>query len=159
MISVEISLREQTLRLFERDRVLLTFQVSTAVNGAGEQIDSGCTPRGRHVIDEKIGAGCVANTVFVGRVATGEIYDADLGRAHPDRDWILTRILWLRGIESGRNTGGSVDTKARYIYIHGSPDNTVLGTPGSHGCIRMLNDDVAKLFELVRVGTPVNILD
>ena len=156
---IEISLQEQTLSVYERDGVLATFQVSTAANGPGEQMDSECTPRGRHVIDEKIGAGCVGNTVFVGRLATGEIYDENLGRINPGRDWILTRILWLRGLESGRNNGGSVDSKARYIYIHGSPDSTRMGIPGSHGCIRMHNDDVTRLFELVEVGTPVDILD
>ncbi len=156
---VEICLSEQTLNLYERDRVFLTFQVSTAANGPGEQMDSECTPRGRHVIDEKIGHGCAPNTVFVGRVATGEIYDEKLGRMHPRRDWILTRILWLRGLEDGRNNGGNVDTKARYIYIHGSPDSTAMGIPGSHGCIRLHNHDVTQLFDLVEVGTLVNVLD
>jgi lipoprotein-anchoring transpeptidase ErfK/SrfK len=93
--------------------------------------------------------------VFVGRRATGEIYDPALGRAHPDRDWILTRILWLCGQEPGRNRFGDVDTMRRYIYIHGMPDSEPCGVPGSIGCIRMRNADLVELFDRVAVGTPV----
>ena len=156
---IEISLQRQTLTLYECDSVVASFLVSTAANGPGEEINSECTPLGRHEVDEKIGAGCITNTVFVGRCATGDIYDANLGKINPEKDWILTRILWLRGLESGLNKGGSVDSKARYIYIHGSPDSSTMGIPGSGGCIRMHNDDIVKLFELVEVGTPVNILN
>ncbi len=156
---IEISLQRQTLTLYECDSVVASFLVSTAANGPGEEINSECTPLGRHEVDEKIGAGCITNTVFVGRRATGDIYDANLGTINPEKDWILTRILWLRGLESGLNKGGSVDSKARYIYIHGSPDSSTMGIPGSRGCIRMHNDDIVKLFELVEVGTPVNILN
>jgi len=156
---IEISLQRQTLTLYECDSVVASFLVSTAANGPGEEINSECTPLGRHEVDEKIGAGCITNTVFVGRRATGDIYDANLGKINPEKDWILTRILWLRGLESGLNKGGSVDSKARYIYIHGSPDSSTMGIPGSRGCIRMHNDDIVKLFELVEVGTPVNILN
>lgn len=156
---IEISLRRQTLTLHECDSVVASFLVSTAANGPGEEINSECTPRGRHEVDEKIGAGCIMNTVFVGRCATGDIYDDSLGKINPEKDWILTRILWLSGLESGLNKGGSVDSRARYIYIHGSPDSSTMGVPGSRGCIRMRNDDIVKLFELVEVGTPVNILN
>lgn len=105
-----------------------------------------------------IGDGCPPNTVFVGRRPTGEIYDAALADAHPGRDWILTRILWLAGLEPGRNQGGDRDTRGRYIYIHGTPDRTPLGVTGSRGCIRMRNADVIDLFGRVRVGTRVDIL-
>ena len=77
----------------------------------------------------------------------------------PTRDWILSRIIWLRGLEEGRNQGGSVDTQSRYIYIHGTPEEDRIGQPASHGCIRMRNDDVIELFELVNPGTPVEVLD
>ncbi len=155
---IEINLCEQTLTLSDRAELLATFSVSTAANGSGQEMDSECTPLGRHIIDEKIGVGCRINTVFIGRRPTGEIYSEDMRRCHPQRDWILTRIMWLRGTEPGRNDGGNVDSKARYIYIHGSPESCEMGVPGSHGCIRMRNDDVVRLFELVEAGMPVNIV-
>ena len=154
-----INLAEQTLRLLDDDESVMHFSVSTAANGAGEQSGSECTPRGRHVIRAKIGQDCPVNTVFVGRRPTGEIYSRQLGGLFPDRDWILTRILWLSGTQPGINRFGQVDTMRRYIYIHGSPDETVMGVPGSHGCIRMHNDDVVRLFNHVRAGTPVTIVD
>ena len=82
----------------------------------------------------------------------GQRYTPALGAAHPDRDWILTRILWLSGAEPGRNRLGSVDTMRRYIYIHGCPDEVDIATPGSHGCIRMRNDDVINLFDRVEAA-------
>ena len=157
--SIEINLGEQTLILSDRDEPRATFPVSTAANGPGQEMDSECTPLGRHIIDEKIGGGCIENTVFIGRQPTGEIYTEDLNSRHPERDWILTRIMWLRGTEPGRNDGGNVDSKARYIYIHGSPESCKIGVPGSRGCIRMRNDDVVRLFELVEAGTPVDIVN
>jgi hypothetical protein len=156
---VEIDLKRQRLRLIRAGRVVGDYAVSTAKNGAGEIIDSECTPRGRHVIDEKIGDGCVENTIFVGRTPGGELYGPILAAKFPQRDWILTRILWLRGLEPGRNVDGDVDTKARYIYIHGTPAETDMSRPGSHGCIRMRNQDVIDLFEQVPVGTEVMIRD
>ena len=132
-------------------------QVSTAKNGAGEQNGSECTPRGRHEIHARIGTGCAVNTVFVSRCPSGEIYTPELARQHPGRDWILTRILWLAGLEQGRNKSGDVDTLQRYIYIHGCPDDVTLGVPGSHGCIRVRNHDMIRLYDLVEVGTPVLI--
>lgn len=120
-------------------------------------MDSGCTPRGMHRIRIKIGAGCPANAVFVGRRATGEIYSQGLAAQQPRRDWILTRILWLSGCESGRNRGGCVDTLRRFIYIHGCPDSEPMGEPASHGCIRMRNRDITELFDFVETGTPVVI--
>lgn len=155
---LEISLPAQVLRVWAEGGVLASYDVSTARNGAGERVNSECTPRGRHEVRECIGGECPVNTVFVGRRPTGEIYDAALGLAHPGRDWILTRILWLGGLEPGRNAGGEVDTYARYIYIHGTPDSTALGSPGSRGCIRMRNADLLRLFPLVEPGTPVDIL-
>ncbi len=117
------------------------------------------TPRGRHRIRAKIGAGQPVNTVFVGRRPTGEIFTPELAARHPDRDWILTRILWLSGCEPGFNRLGEVDSMRRYIYIHGAPDTVPMGVPASHGCIRMRNVDVMDLFDRVPVGTPVEILE
>jgi lipoprotein-anchoring transpeptidase ErfK/SrfK len=152
-----IDLPGQRLDLLDGDRRLLRYPVSTARNGPGEEADSGCTPRGLHRVRLRIGGGCPQGAVFVGRRTTGEIYDAELARRHPERDWILTRILWLTGLEPGRNRGGCVDTLHRFIYIHGCPDTEPMGRPCSHGCIRMRNADVIELFELVPTGALVDI--
>jgi lipoprotein-anchoring transpeptidase ErfK/SrfK len=154
-----VHLGTQTLDLVEGGRVVARYSVSTGSSGPGEERDSGCTPRGRHRIRLRIGDGCPANSVFVGRRPTGEIYSSALAAAEPDRDWILTRILWLTGTEPGRNRGGRVDTLRRYIYIHGCPDAAPLGEPLSHGCIRMRNADLVVLFDRVRAGTIVDIFE
>lgn len=154
---VHVSLREQRLRLLRGDEVLMDVAVSTATNGAGELRDSACTPRGWHQIRAKIGAGAPPGTVFVGRRATGELCTAALRASEPERDWILTRILWLSGLERGRNRLGAVDTMRRYIYIHGAPDDVPMGLPGSHGCVRMRNTDIIELFDAVAPGTRVQI--
>lgn len=155
---IEILISNQTLTLYDDDGgVMARYLVSTAANGTGCIKDSGCTPLGVHIIRAKIGDGAAANTVFVGRRATGEICTPELMQAFPNRDWILTRILWLSGKEIGKNRLGNVDTMQRYIYIHGTPDSTDMGKPGSHGCVRMRNADMIALFDLVTVGTRVFI--
>ncbi len=157
---VDINVARQQLVLRNADGdVLLDVPVSTASNGVGENNGSECTPRGKHIVCAKIGAGEPVNTVFVGRRPTGERYTSGLAKLHPERDWILTRILWLRGCEKGRNRLGNVDTMRRYIYIHGAPEEVQMGTPGSRGCIRMRNDDLIRLFDLVDIRTPVNIIE
>jgi L,D-transpeptidase YbiS len=156
---IEISLREQRLRLRAADGRILDYSVSTAANGAGERCGSECTPRGRHRVRLRIGDGCPPGTVFVSRRPTGERWSHELAAAQPQRDWILTRILWLAGLEPGRNRGGAVDTLRRYVYIHGAPDGAPMGVPRSHGCIRMRNADIAELFDLVPAGTEVVIGD
>jgi L,D-transpeptidase YbiS len=154
---IEIDLASQRLTVLLDGRTQQTYPVSTAKNGPGERAGSHCTPRGRHVVRAKIGAGVAVNTVFVGRRPTGEIYTPALAAEHPGRDWILTRILWLSGCEVGRNRLGEVDTMRRYIYIHGSPDAVAMGVPGSIGCVRMRNADIVELFEWVPPGLPVLI--
>ena len=154
---LRVSLSRQELDLIETRRVLRTWPVSTAKNGPGERMGSGCTPRGWHRIRAKIGGGMPLGTVFRGRRPTGELYSPELEARHPDRDWILTRILWLGGLEPGFNRYGEVDTTWRYIYIHGSPDREVTGAPASHGCVRMRSRDVAELFERAEVGMRVLI--
>ncbi len=157
-MKITIHIPAQTLELFDDNgKLLRRYPVSTGANGVGEENGSYCTPRGRHIIRAKIGAGQLVNSVFVRRRPTGEIYAPELGAQHPGRDWILTRILWLSGCEPGYNRLGSCDTMRRYIYIHGTPDNTPLGQPGSKGCVRMRNDDLIELFNLVPVGTSVNL--
>ncbi|MCC6206868.1 MAG: L,D-transpeptidase [Gammaproteobacteria bacterium] len=156
---VEISIGRQRLWLREGSAILMDIPVSTARNGPGEMNGSECTPRGWHTIHAKIGAACPPNTVFVGRKPTGELYSKEYAAATPGRDWILTRILWLEGLEPGHNCGGEVDSRQRYIYIHGTPDEVSLGAPGSRGCVRVRNDDVIRLFDLVEVGTRVLITE
>ena len=160
MPRIRISLPNQTLALLDdRGAVLRSYSVSTSRNGPGEVKDSFCTPRGKHIIRAKIGAGAAENTVFVGRRPTGEVYSAELGERYPGRDWMLTRILWLSGCEPGFNRLGKVDSMRRYIYIHGSPDSAAMGTPGSIGCIRMRNRDIVQLFDAVDARTHVEIVD
>jgi hypothetical protein len=154
---IRVSLATQRLDLLEGPEVIATYPVSTARHGPGERQGSGCTPRGWHRIRIRIGAGQPLNAVFVGRRPTGEIYGPDLAARYPQRDWILTRILWLTGLESGYNRGGECDTLRRFIYIHGCPDSAPMGEPLSHGCIRMRNSDVLDLFDRVAAGDRVFI--
>ncbi len=158
-MQININIPTQTLELLNDAGALLKrYAVSTAANGAGEENGSYCTPRGRHIVRAKIGAGQPINSVFVKRRPTGEIYTPELGAAFPGRDWILTRILWLSGCEPGFNRLGNRDTMRRYIYLHGTPDSTVMGRPGSKGCVRLRNADLLELFDLIAVGTEVNLL-
>jgi lipoprotein-anchoring transpeptidase ErfK/SrfK len=157
-MKITVNIGRQTLELFDdAGKLLRSYAVSTALNGPGEEANSNCTPRGRHVIRARIGANQPANTVFVRRRPSGEIYTPELGLQYPERDWILTRILWLSGCEPGFNRLGSCDTMRRYIYIHATTDERGVGVPRSHGCINMLNADMLELFELVGVGTVVDI--
>lgn len=155
-VAIEVSIARQELVLEGAGKRRL-YPVSTALNGPGEQLDSFCTPRGRHIIRAKVGAGAPSGTVFVGRRPTGEILDHELYTSAPERDWILSRILWLSGAEIGRNRLGRVDTMRRFIYIHGTPDEEPMGVAQSHGCVRMRNRDVIELFDLVEPGTSVVI--
>ncbi len=157
MISLNVSIERQELCVLEKAVFVKRYSISTGKNGAGEVNGSGQTPRGQHIIRAKIGSGAPANTVFVGRRPTGEIYSLPLREQFPERDWMLTRILWLSGLEVGKNRLGNVDTMQRYIYIHGTPDDVKMGIPGSKGCIRMRNSDVIELFEMVIPLTPIYI--
>lgn len=154
---LRVSIGAQRLWLMRDARILQEYPVSTALAGAGERNGSGCTPRGLHYIRACIGAGQPAGAVFVGRRPTGEIYTPALAARQPERDWILSRILWLCGRQPGLNRGGDVDSQRRYIYIHGTPDSEPMGVPRSHGCIRMRNADVIELFARVKPGTDVLI--
>ena len=152
-----ISTSKQEMNCFENNNIIFTCHVSTGTNGVGERKNSECTPRGWHRIYSIIGQDHQSNSVMVGRKWTGEIFSDELARQFPERDWILTRILQLEGMEPGRNKGGDVDTLERYIYIHGTPDSTQLGVPGSHGCIRMNNETVIELASWATTDTLVYI--
>lgn len=147
----------QRLELYKSNKLIFSTVISTGANGIGQQNGSGKTPLGWHQVFEKYGDNACENTVFRGRKATGEIYDSALKLKMPNRDWILTRILRLKGLEPGFNLGGEVDTYQRYIYLHGTPDDTILGKPGSKGCIRMNNKDIIYLYDLIAIGTPVYV--
>ncbi len=149
-----VSIREQMLHHRRRTGVWYSYPISTAANGAGNREGSFNTPLGRHRIAEKIGDGMPLFTAFKARQPVG-IFDP--ATCDGSGDWILTRILWLSGIETGKNRRGCVDTKHRYIYIHGTHDEAAIGTPCSHGCIRMRNLDMLDLFEHVQAGESVNI--
>jgi len=160
MPRVSINIGKQVLELLDDNgSVLKRYPISSAKNGVGERNGSFCTPRGRHIVRAKIGAGQPLNAVFVERRPTGEVYTPELAGSFPERDWILSRILWLSGCQAGYNRMGEVDTMRRAIYIHGSPDSAKMGQPGSHGCIRMRNQDVIELFDLVPIRTLVEICE
>ena len=156
--SIEVDVPSQTLVVKDSaGKLVMQSGVATARNGAGEVRGSECTPRGRHAIRAKIGTGLPASSVLVSRRPTGEIYSPQMRTLYPGRDWILTRILWLSGLEHGKNRLGQVDTMRRYVYIHGCPDEDPMGVPSSRGCIKMRNAELIRLFDLVPVGTPVLI--
>lgn len=156
-LSIQVSVKAQRLALYQGTRLLSEYPVSTAANGVGCQQGSEQTPSGRHIVRACIGADAPMHSVFVGRRATGEIYSAQLAAAYPQRDWILSRILWLSGCEPGHNRLGPVDTMRRYIYIHGTNEESLLGQPVSHGCIRMANAAIIDLFARVTPGIAVVI--
>jgi L,D-transpeptidase YbiS len=157
MYKLKVDIAMQTMNLYHEDHLLREYSISTAKNGPGEIQHSEMTPRGEHIIRAKIGKDAPENAVFVRRRTTGEIYSYAMREQFPGRDWILTRIMWLCGLQPGKNRFGKVDTMRRYIYIHGTPDDVKMGMPGSRGCIRMRNSDIIELFDIVPTGTPITI--
>jgi len=156
-MKIKISISEQTLKLIHAEKVLETYSISTGLKGAGCEKNSAQTPLGLHCIRAMIGKDEPINTVFVGRRKTGEIYNESLANSFPNRDWILSRIIWLSGCEKNKNRLGNVDTMQRYIYIHGTPDTEPMGIAKSHGCIRMHNKNLLALFDKVSIQTQVEI--
>ena len=151
-MKIEIDIGRQELRFGDR-----RYRISTSKNGLGEKNGSFCTPRGRHIVRAKIGAGQPLYAVFVRRRPSGELWSPALHARYPGRDWILTRILWLSGCEPGFNRLGEVDTMRRYVYIHGSHELAEMGKPGSIGCVRMRSPDIVELFDLVPPYAEVDI--
>lgn len=154
---LDVDCRLQQMTVLHLGNFVTQYPIATAKNGLGEQNGSEKTPRGQHRIRAKIGDGAEPGTVFVGRRPTGEIYSPALRAQYPERDWILTRIMWLCGLEPGKNRFGEVDTMRRYVYIHGCPDDKPLGIPSSHGCICMNNNDIIDLFNRIPVNSSVTI--
>ncbi len=159
---VFVSLKEQKLYLFKGYGVLKEYSVSTAKNGAGFEEGSFKTPTGLHRIAEKIGDGYPIGAVFKSGKFTGEIAGIERKPVSTNKDFITTRILWLEGLEEGKNRGVNkdgvvVDTYKRYIYIHGTDEEGMIGRAVSHGCIRMKNSDIVELFNMVEEGTIVYI--
>jgi len=147
----------QKVKQLIREQVIKSYPISTALKGIGQNKNSFQTPIGTHYIRAKIGKDLPALSIFEARRPTGRIWNKEDAESHPNHDWILSRILWLSGKELGVNRLGTIDTMQRYIYIHGTPDESQLGKPLSHGCIRMSNNDVIELFNLIPIGTIVNI--
>jgi len=152
-----VSVAQQRLSLMRGNQLIKEYPVSTSRYGTGSEDGSFRTPLGAHRIREKHGAGEPVNQVFTGRQPIGVLDDLlASGQALPD-DIITSRILWLEGLEPGTNCGEGIDSYARYIYIHGTNEEQQIGTPASHGCIRMRNRDVIELFDQVETGTRVDI--
>ena len=157
---IRIIIDRQILEVYSKNNLIKTYAISTASKGTGQKYGSFQTPLGKHKIYEKIGDGEPINSVFIARKPTGEIYTPELEQQNPERtDWIITRILWLEGTETGFNRDGDVDSKDRKIYIHGTPDTRPMGSPFSHGCITLHNGPMLELFDSVDAGTPVDIID
>lgn len=154
-----ISVKLQKLFHIRKGEVLKTYTISSAKNGVGQKMNSGKTPEGLHIIKEKIGAELPKGAILKERVFNGSISPIYSDSTDIKEDEVTSRILWLSGTEEGINKGGVVDTFNRYIYIHGTPEEGLIGKPASHGCIRMLNDDVISLYNAISIETPVLILN
>lgn len=158
--AIVVDVAAQRLYLFERGAFAAAYPVSTAERGTGNREGSMRTPLGLHRVAEKFGGDAPTGMIFRGRQATGEIAEILTGAdERAQRDDVTTRILWLDGLEPGVNRGGDVDSKRRYIYIHGTPEEGRIGRPASHGCVRMTNADVIELFDRVEIGALVDIIE
>jgi len=156
--SIKIKVSEQRLSLFDEENNLLhQYPVSTSKYGTGSENGSEKTPLGLHRIKDKLGGAMPVNEVYIGRVPHGNLEECKANDVDLPDDVIMSRILWLEGMEPGRNQGGYVDTYQRYIYIHGTNHEDAIGSPSSIGCIRMCNADVVELFRLVESGSEVLI--
>ena len=155
IIIVDIS--EQRLYLYSNNDLIQSYPVSTSKYGEGQTENSFKTPLGLHEIKEKIGHKAPINTIFTARVNTNKRADVQIKQNDTEDDFVTSRILWLNGLEDGINSGLGVDSYNRYIYIHGTHEEGLIGQKASHGCIRMFNNDVIELFDKVSEGTKVHI--
>jgi hypothetical protein len=154
---LHVSISAQTLHLYDKGSEPIAYRVSTSSRPPSNQKDSLGTPRGLHEIAERVGSGQPPGTVFKGRIPTGHHF-TELSAEENERNLITTRILWLRGLEPGYNSGGNVDSYARYIYIHGTNHEERIGGPASGGCVQLTNLNMLTLFECTRVGDWVNVV-
>ncbi len=150
-----VDVSDQELRLYVDGRLAARYPVSTAEAGTGSAAGSNRTPLGAHYVRRRYGAGAPAGMVFRARVPTGRIAAIEHRPRHIGEDLVTSRILWLAGLEPGRNQGPGVDSFRRYIYIHGTPEEGLIGRPASHGCIRLRNEDVIALFDALPVRSLV----
>ncbi len=158
MNTININVTQQQLKLLDEDgKLIQQYPVSTSKYGTGSENGSEKTPLGLHRIKDKLGGAMPVNEVYINRVPHGSLEECQQRGDNLPDDVIMSRILWLEGMEPGRNQGGYVDTYQRYIYIHGSNHEDSIGTPESIGCIRMRNQDVVDLYRLVEVGSEVLI--
>lgn len=154
---IEVDISEQRLYLIENSLVKASYPISTSKYGEGSIENSFKTPLGKHSIKEMIGEEAEINTIFTSRINTKRSATIIDQFQDTDNDYVTSRIMWLDGEEDGFNKGGNVDSFRRYIYIHGTHEEGLIGTKASHGCIRMFNYDVIELFNLVNIGTKVLI--
>lgn len=156
-VSIMVDISEQILTLYKQGREVIRYPVSTSSYGVGSQSGSNKTPLGAHYVKKKIGAGAKPGTIFKARSNTGRIAEIEIQPRATGDDYVTTRILWLSGLEPGKNQGGEVDSFKRYIYIHGTHEEGLIGQPASHGCVRMYNRDVIDLFDRVPASSLVYI--
>jgi lipoprotein-anchoring transpeptidase ErfK/SrfK len=154
---IEVDISEQRLYLIENSLIKASYPISTSKYGEGSIENSFKTPLGKHSIKEMIGEEAEINTIFTSRINTKRSATIIDQFQDTDNDYVTSRIMWLDGEEDGLNKGGNVDSFRRYIYIHGTHEEGLIGTKASHGCIRMFNYDVIELFNLVNIGTKVLI--
>ncbi len=154
-----VSVKQQRIYLIRHEKMITSYPVSTSKYGLGNIINSKKTPLGLHKIQNKIGKGIPSRGIIKGGVYTGEKADLEHYPVTVEGDFVTTRLLWLKGLEQGINSGGKVDSYTRRIYIHGTPEEGLIGKPSSHGCIRMKNHEIIELFKLVEKGLHVIILD
>ena len=158
-LTIEIDISKQRLFLLDNMEIVRSYPISSSKYGEGSTQNSFKTPLGNHVIKEMIGNNAIKNTIFTSRINTKRQAEIIHDEAKSDNDYVTTRIMWLDGQEEGKNKGKGVDSYQRYIYIHGTHEEGLIGQKASHGCIRMFNSDVIELFNDVKKGTKVYIKD
>ena len=156
-LSIEIDISLQRLYLLDNSTIISSYPISSSKYGEGSKQNSFKTPLGSHMIKEMIGDQVPKNTIFISRINTQREAKIIHDQENSDNDYVTTRIMWLDGLEDGKNKGKGVDSYNRYIYIHGTHEEGLIGQKASHGCIRMFNSDVIELFNVVKKGTKVFI--
>jgi lipoprotein-anchoring transpeptidase ErfK/SrfK len=156
-LSIEIDISLQRLYLVDNSTIISSYPISSSKYGEGSKQNSFKTPLGSHMIKEMIGDQVPKNTIFISRINTQREAKIIHDQENSDNDYVTTRIMWLDGLEDGKNKGKGVDSYNRYIYIHGTHEEGLIGQKASHGCIRMFNSDVIELFSVVKKGTKVYI--